>query len=157
MKKVVKHNDLDRYYSKLKNLTSGDLGTKVVDLLVDRGVQEANVQYNETHFEVTSEKDEAKGTIIASGKGIAYDEYGTGLVGDGTYEGETPQSGVPITGKWDYYYDSPHKILGGWFFGKDYKSFTRGKVASMRMFNTAKSLREYVQSGELAKDIRSKQ
>lgn len=154
MKKVVKHNDLDRYYSKLKNITSGDLGTKVVDLLVDRGVQEANVQYNGTRFEVTSEKDETKGTIIASGKGIAYVEYGTGLVGKGTYEGETPQSGVPITGQWTYFYDSPHKTPnGGWFFGH---TFTRGRVAGMQMFNTAKSLRQYVQSGELAQDIRSK-
>lgn len=153
MSKCVKRNDLDRYYSKLKNITSGELGKKAVDLLVDKGVQEASVQYAGTHFQVASKKDKAKGTIVASGKGIAYVEYGTGLVGEGTYEGKTPQSGVPITGKWQYFYDSPHKILGGWFYGN---TFTRGRVAGMQMFNTAKSLRQYVQSGELAQDIRSK-
>lgn len=151
--KLVKRNDLDRYYSKLKGITSGEYGEKVRDLLVREGVQEAQSQYAGTHFQVDSQTDENKGTIIASGKGIAYVEYGTGLVGEGTYEGETPKSGVPITGDWKYYYDSPHKILGGWFYGK---TFTRGRVAGMQMFNTAKSLREYVKT-DLAKDIRSKQ
>ncbi len=152
----VKRNDLDRYYSKLKNLTSGNIGQKAVDLLVEEGVREANAQYAGTHFVVTSEKDEQSGRIVASGKGIAYVEYGTGLVGENTYEGETPESGVPITGKWEYFYDSPYKdkALGGWYFGH---TFTQGRVAGMQMFNTAKSLRQYVQNGELARDIRSKQ
>lgn len=166
--KVVKRNDLDRYYSKLKTITSGELGEKVVDLLVNEGTREAQSQYSDTHFQVASQKDELKGTIIASGSGIAYVEYGTGLVGEGTYEGELPtqtltfespkgSGGTHTTQGWEYYYDNPQtKVLGGWFFGKGHRNFTRGRVAGMQMFNTAKSLREYVHGGKLAQDIRSK-
>lgn len=170
--KWVKRNDLDRYYSKLKNISSENLQKNALELLVDNGMENANTEYSGTHFEVTSEVDDKKARIIASGSGIAYDEYGTGLVGEGTYEGELPtqtltfispkrKAGdtrpprVNTTHGWEYYYDNPEtKFMGGWFMGKG--GFTRGQVASMRMYRTAKSLKEYVHNG-LAKDIRSKQ
>lgn len=166
----VKRNDLNRYYSRLKRIASDNLGERVVDLLVNEGAKEARTQYAGTHFEVTSEQDGQNGTVIASGMGIAYVEYGTGLIGKGTYEGELPtqtltfespkQSGkMHTTQGWQYFYDNPQtkvQELGGWFFGKGYKNFTKGRVAGMQMFNTAKSLREYVRNGSLAQDIRSK-
>ena len=69
--------------------------------------------------------------------------------------GDTRPPRVNTTHGWEYYYDNPEtKVLGGWFMGKG--GFTRGQVASMRMYRTAKSLKEYVHNG-LAKDIRSKQ
>lgn len=170
--KWVKRNDLDRYYSKLKNISSENLQKNALELLVDKGMENAKYEYDGTHFEVTSEVDDKNARIIASGSGIAYDEYGTGLVGEGTYEGELPtqtltfispkrKAGdtrpprVNTTHGWEYYYDNPEtKFMGGWFMGKG--GFTRGQVASMRMYRTAKSLKEYIHNG-LAKDIRSKQ
>ena len=163
--KWVKRNDLDRYYSKLQNIKGDVLQQNALELLVDKGMSEAQTEYGGTHFEVTSEVDDKNARIIASGSGIAYDEYGT-------YEGELPtqtltfispkrKAGdtrpprVNTTHGWEYYYDNPEtKVLGGWFMGKG--GFTRGQVASMRMYRTAKSLKEYVHNG-LAKDIRSKQ
>ena len=170
--KWVKRNDLDRYYSKLQNIKGDVLQQNALELLVDKGMSEAQTEYGGTHFEVASEVDDKNARIIASGSGIAYDEYGTGLVGEGTYEGELPtqtltfispkrKAGdtrpprVNTTQGWEYYYDNPEtKFMGGWFMGKG--GFTRGQVASMRMYRTAKSLKEYVHNG-LAKDIRSKQ
>ncbi len=170
--KWVKRNDLDRYYSKLKNISGENLQENALELLVDKGMENAKYEYGGTHFEVESEVDNNKARIIASGSGIAYDEYGTGLVGEGTYEGELPTQTLTFespkrkswdsrpprintTHGWEYYYDNPEtKMSGGWFtvFG----GFVRGQVASMRMYRTAKSLKEYVHNG-LAKDIRSKQ
>ena len=171
--KWVKRNDLDRYYSKLQNIKGDVLQQNALELLVDKGVSEANKEYSGTHFKVDKEIVNDKNVrVVASGSGIAYDEYGTGLIGEGTYEGELPTQTltfvspkrkdgdtrpqrVNTTHGWEYYYDNPEtKFMGGWFMGKG--GFTRGQVANMRMYRTAKSLKEYAHNG-LAKDIRSKQ
>ena len=40
--KWVKRNDLDRYYSKLQNIKGDVLQQNALELLVDKGVSEAN-------------------------------------------------------------------------------------------------------------------
>ena len=171
--KWVKRNDLDRYYSKLQNIKGDVLQQNALELLVDKGVSEANKEYSDTHLKVDKEIVNDKNVrVVASGSGIAYDEYVKGLIGEGTYEGKLPTQTltfvspkrkdgdtrpqrVNTTQGWEYYYDNPEtKFMGGCFMGKG--GFTRGQVANMRMYRTAKSLKEYVHNG-LAKDIRSKQ
>lgn len=151
MKSCVKKNTLNNYLQKLKNISKIEFGETVANVVAQKGVEYAQQEYAGTHFTASSEVKGSNAKVIAQGNGIAYVEYGTGLVGQGTYKGETPQNGVPITGNWEYYYDSPHKENGGWYFGR---TFTRGRVAGMQMYRTAKSLNNYIKQGKLVEDLR---
>lgn len=44
------------------------------------------------------------GTVVADAPHAGFVEFGTGLRGAGTYPGELPTEGVPITGGWVYDY-----------------------------------------------------
>lgn len=167
MSKVVRQNDLNRFYGKLYNIRN--IAETATELIADNGEKIAKSEYAGINsVQVTKEIDENSAVISASGDSVAYIEYGTGLVGQGTYKGDLPtqtltfespkDSGrINTTQGWEYYYDNPQtKVLGGWFFGRGYANFTRGQVAGNQMFNTAKSLREYIKN-DLAKDIRNKQ
>lgn len=167
MSKVVRQNDLNRFYGKLYNIRN--IAETATELIADNGEKIAKSEYAGINsVQVTKDIDENNAVISASGDSVAYIEYGTGLVGQGTYKGDLPtqtltfespkDSGkINTTQGWEYYYDNPQtKVLGGWFFGRGYSNFTRGQVAGNQMFNTAKSLREYIKT-DLAKDIRNKQ
>lgn len=93
-----------------------------------------------------------RATIYAKGTAIAFFEFGTGEVGEGTYNGELPQSGVPITTKWDYYYlPSEHKGEKnnqlGWWWGN---AFIRGIEAEAEMWDTAQFIKR--ESGKIMQD-----
>ena len=167
MSKVVRRNDLNRFYGKLQNIRN--VAETATELIADNGEKIAKSEYAGINsVQVIKDIDENSAVISASGDSVAYIEYGTGLVGQGTYKGDLPtrtltfespkDSGrINTTQGWEYYYDNPQtKVLGGWFFGRGYSNFTRGQVAGNQMFNTAKSLREYIKT-DLAKDIRNKQ
>lgn len=83
-------------------------------------------------------------TIYAKGNAVAFFEFGTGEYARGTYQGNLPQSGVPITGKWEYYYDSEHKTenkygVKGWTWGR---AFVKGNPAEAEMWETSQYIRE---------------
>lgn len=44
------------------------------------------------------------GSVVADAPHAQFVEFGTGLQGEGTYPGELPQTGVPVTGAWVYDY-----------------------------------------------------
>ena len=167
MSKVVRRNDLNRFYGKLQNIRN--VSETATELIADNGEKIAKSEYAGINsVQVIKDIDGNSAVISANGDSVAYIEYGTGLVGQGTYKGDLPtqtltfespkDSGrINTTQGWEYYYDNPRtKVLGGWFFGRGYSNFTRGQVAGNQMFNTAKSLREYIKT-DLAKDIRNKQ
>lgn len=167
MSKVVRRNDLNRFYGKLYNIRN--IAETATELIADNGEKIAKSEYAGINsVQVIKDIDGNSAVISANGDSVAYIEYGTGLVGQGTYKGDLPtqtltfespkDSGrINTTQGWEYYYDNPRtKVLGGWFFGRGYSNFTRGQVAGNQMFNTAKSLREYIKT-DLAKDIRNKQ
>ena len=167
MSKVVRQNDLNRFYGKLYNIRN--IAETATELIADNGEKIAKNEYAGINsVQVIKDIDGNNAVISANGDSVAYIEYGTGLVGQGTYKGDLPtqtltfespkDSGrINTTQGWEYYYDNPRtKVLGGWFFGRGYSNFTRGQVAGNQMFNTAKSLREYIKT-DLAKDIRNKQ
>lgn len=167
MSKVVRRNDLNRFYGKLQNIRN--VAETATELIADNGEKIAKNEYAGINsVQVIKDIDGNNAVISANGDSVAYIEYGTGLVGQGTYKGDLPtqtltfespkDSGrINTTQGWEYYYDNPRtKVLGGWFFGRGYSNFTRGQVAGNQMFNTAKSLREYIKT-DLAKDIRNKQ
>ena len=167
MSKVVRRNDLNRFYGKLHNIRN--IAETATELIADNGAKIDKSEYAGINsVQVIKDIDGNSAVISANGDSVAYIEYGTGLVGQGTYKGDLPtqtltfespkDSGrINTTQGWEYYYDNPRtKVLGGWFFGRGYSNFTRGQVAGNQMFNTAKSLREYIKT-DLAKDIRNKQ
>ena len=167
MSKVVRRNDLNRFYGKLHNIRN--IAETATELIADNGEKIAKNEYAGINsVQVIKDIDGNSAVISANGDSVAYIEYGTGLVGQGTDKGDLPtqtltfespkDSGrINTTQGWEYYYDNPRtKVLGGWFFGRGYSNFTRGQVAGNQMFNTAKSLREYIKT-DLAKDIRNKQ
>ena len=158
---------MNRFYGKLQNIRN--VAETATELIADNGEKIAKSEYAGINsVQVIKDIDGNSAVISANGDSVAYIEYGTGLVGQGTYKGDLPtqtltfespkDSGrINTTQGWEYYYDNPRtKVLGGWFFGRGYSNFTRGQVAGNQMFNTAKSLREYIKT-DLAKDIRNKQ
>ena len=44
------------------------------------------------------------GSVIYSAKHASFVEFGTGIIGSGTYPYELPREGVPFTGSWIYDY-----------------------------------------------------
>lgn len=140
-------NKLEKQKQRFNNINSQTKG--FVDEILQIGVQEAQSQYQQTgttKVSVYSEKTGVnQGRVVAERKGLAYIEFGTGRVGEGSGYDEKylPQSGVPITGKWDYYYDSEHKDtkdgVEGWYAGEN---FMTGIPAGMQMYKTARALEE---------------
>ena len=80
-------------------------------------------------------------TIYAKGTAVAFFEFGTGEYAKGTYQGNLPQSGVPLTGNWEYYYTEPetHRKeeqngIKGWKWGN---AFVKGNPAEAEMWETS--------------------
>ena len=108
--------------------------------------------YGHSSITVSYSNKGKRATIYAKGTAIAFFEFGTGEVGEGTYNGELPQSGVPITTKWDYYYlPSEHKGEKnnqlGWKWGR---AFIRGIEAEAEMWDTAQFIKR--ESGKIMQD-----
>ena len=85
-------------------------------------------------------------TIYAKGNAVAFFEFGTGEYAKGTYQGNLPQSGVPITGSWEYYYNSKHKGekngIKGWFLDEAKTIFIKGNEAEAEMWETSQYIRQ---------------
>lgn len=136
--KVIK-NQLPNFKEKMQRLQTLDTG-EIQTLIATEGKRYAEELYagsSKGITVVTGRKSKTVSYVAAVGEAVAYDEYGTGIEGEGTYDGKLPTSGVPITGKWTYYYDSESKATvngrRGWMLGK---SFVVGQPARARMWKT---------------------
>lgn len=159
-----KQGGLNRFAKRLESNSSDNFANVVANAIAEEGEKIATDKYLGTSVQVIPHSEAVNGetSIIARGEGIAYMEFGTGLVGDGTYpdasklpketltfESPKPKKGEPsnpenihTTNGWEYYYDNPKtKVLGGWFYGK---TFTRGQPAQAQMFYTSKELRDKI-------------
>ena len=151
--------ELNRFRNRLKNLgsTSRQFANEVVDELVKKGADIATQKYAGVDgVNVSYETNgSGQGRIIAEGEQVAYIEFGTGRVGQySNYDRRfLPDKNVPITGYWEYYYDSPYKRRGhsdgktkadrGWwhkFEGEEKARFTTGQEAGMQMYHTRQEL-----------------
>lgn len=152
----------------------GNISNELSERVAQRGVEIAQQEY--TYITEKGEEKtianvyfEEKGTdgekrIIASGKKLRYKEFGTGLVGEGTYPGELPTQTFrfnspkdpknkvqypQVTKGWVYYYPNKRtKVLGGWFTGKVFRT---GEKAQHQMYTTAKTLKSEVP--QIARDL----
>lgn len=162
---VVKKNTLNRFLKKIEKVDKYSLDKDAIfDTVINFGVETTERQYAES--DLSYDVDSGKGVIVFYEKGndfveivathpaIAYIEFGTGRVGEKDNYDKTklPQEGVPITGKWEYYYDSPSKTIEngveGWRYGRGHNQFTEGRHAGKQLYNTSKIL-----SRELGKEV----
>lgn len=148
-------NKLQKYSSLNTNLTN-----ELAEQIAIRGEQIAREEYSSDKVQVYHENlGSGRSRVVAKRDGLAYIEFGTGDIGKSSNypEENLPKEGVPITGKWEYYYepsDSKTILNGqrGWWFGK---TFTTGRPAGMQMYKTSQRLR--TQMGTIVKNkIRSK-
>lgn len=91
---------------------------------------------------------DGKARVLAEGKEVGYTEFGTGEYARGTYPGKLPVDGVPITGAWEYYYDSPYKRAAksgdlGWYYGGH---FVTGRPAGAQLWRSSSETRKMVES-----------
>jgi hypothetical protein len=149
-------NNFRQKLQKYSNFT--DYTAKLISAIVDKGVEIAREEYARVaDVKIDYEKSPLGGKIIAIGDQIAYLEFGTGKYA--YYDGKLPQTGVPITDKWTYYYPSSHKRkvkkpqskyfgLEGWFYTDEKRgsTFTIGQKAGNQMYRTFKRLREELPS-----------
>lgn len=152
--KISNKDDLD---IQLKKLTEY-YANKALDLLLENGVDIAKSKYAGNSISVYSEKDGYKGSIIAEGKQVAYLEYGTGIKGKGTYEGNLYSDEISFVPKNQPNNANEVITLDGWTYNyrKDALGWTdydyKGFEAKAQMFHTSEELRQYIKSG-IVKDL----
>ena len=156
---IVK-NDLSKFSEKLKNYRKqGDLAQKVADKVAEKGAEIAQKNW-ESGVIISIKGDKTQKSIVATDVNIekptlAYREFGTGIQGEGKYEGELPKQNITFTDSkgevwttqgWQYAYRNKQQP-------EKYPEPFKGQAPKMPMFNTAKELREYIRV-DLAQDIR---
>ena len=140
---------LNNFKSKLEKYSSinASFTNQVAEEVAKIGEQIAREEYAGMSKVNVSRETLGRGMsrVVAEREGLAYIEFGTGDIGkESNYPLEKlPQQGVPITGKWEYYYlpsDSKDTVNGerGWWWGK---SFIKGRPAGMQMYRTSQRLR----------------
>ena len=139
-------NKLQRYSNVNVRFTN-----QVAEEIAKRGEQIAREEYAAISKVNVSHENIGSGMcrVVAERDGLSYIEFGTGRVGEqSNYPTEKlPQYGVPITGNWEYYYPSEHKITKdgeeGWMLGS---SFVKGQSAGMQMYRTSQRLKNEMAS-----------
>lgn len=139
---------LERFKNKLQKYSSvnAKFTNQVAEEIAKRGAQIAREEYvGHSKVNVTHETmGGGMSRVVAEREGLAYIEFGTGRVGQqSNYPADKlPQSGVPITGNWEYYYPSESKITKdgeeGWMLGS---AFIKGQQAGMQMYHTSQKVR----------------
>lgn len=94
--------------------------------------------------EVVVEGTRIQGTITARSDHAAYVEFGVGVVGEGTYPGDTQGYQYNVPSMWK-------DETGGWWYGKGYRVYTHGNIANPFMFRTANEMRR--RAPEIAREI----
>lgn len=139
---------LHNFKKRLENISTQTLAEKIVKALCEYGANYAQGMYGSESITVTAENmSSVGGSIIAKdSKGekatIGYLEFGTGVKGEGSYEGTLPTQNIDFvspsygqitTNGWQYYYAYQQ--------GLSQKQW-QGSQAQSQMWNTAKYLRE---------------
>lgn len=125
---------------------------KAAEDVATKGLEYAQSQFSASKnpTDVTVQKKGYHITIQAKGEQVLYEEFGTGKVGRGTYEGTLPtqtftfvsprSSGdVHTTRGWEYFYPNPKTKRGdAWYFKRQRYV---GERAAARMWKTREYMR----------------
>lgn len=137
---------LEEYGRLLKDFRKAiiELGTKARAF-----AEKKYAEHGHSSITVDFEPHGTTATIYAKGNAVAFFEFGTGEYAKGTYQGNLPQSGVPLTGNWEYYYNSEHKGekngIKGWFLDEEKTIFLKGNPAEAEMWETSQYIRQQAQ------------
>lgn len=157
MIKVVK-NTLPRFLEKLKNISTEttQLIDKVAQIIAEKVKEFADNHYAGTSFIVKVEMQKGKIILSASGKGISFDEFGVGTLGEASgydelllptqlIEFESPKGKSRQTQGWVYNY----RIK---LYPEDNSKTIVGRVAGKRMWKTEQDVINFIKT-ELKKYI----
>lgn len=145
MPNIIIKNGLDNYLSKLKSHVGKYKINKISKNIGSIGKKIAQEEYAQTGVKpesITTNIINNSVEIVAKGEHLAFSEYGTGVRGEGTYDGILPTEtlsfespiGVQQTTKgWEYNYRKKQ--------GKTQKDWT-GFVAKAQMWKTSRRLQE---------------
>lgn len=137
---AVKRNTLASYLGKLNAYKKKIKPKEILDTIGEIGVETARNQYGGEAKNISAVRGDDSVEIIAKGEQLAYMEFGTGVSGRGTYEGdlpterlefESPKGVKQSTKGWQYNYRKEQGQTD-----KDWK----GARANAQMFNTAREL-----------------
>ena len=146
---------LKNFRNKLQNFAKSSYGMldEIATEIAIKGKDIAITEYAGVNDIIVSHETLGSGRsrVVVKGENIAYMEFGTGKVGEqSSYpKDKLPQSNVPITKNWIYYYPSQYKRTSssgeqGWyhkFDGETKASFIKGQPAGMQMYRTSQRLK----------------
>lgn len=164
---------LMRFKKTLKQMasnTNGEAKKSKLEQISNVAYNVLKIKYSSTDFVVEKELSNNKCTIYAKGEDIAFDEFGTGVEAEGTYNGKKPEMSLVFesagymqsTNGWVYYYDwigpdnrNPKRTLKdgtkGWFTTSpkvDKKgkrvAFCKGEPASNRFYDAVVEIKEKI-------------
>lgn len=154
---IVIKNDLNKFLKSLSKSGKSIKPNEIADIVGDVGINIARQEYAITGITPNEIRKEINGNqveIVAVGEHLAFMEFGTGVLGEGTYSGDLPEKSVKLqfespkgiqqsTDGWVYNYrkkQNPDKVEKDW----------KGMPAKAQMFNSSQRLSE--QLGEEIKN-----
>lgn len=156
---VEVRNGLGEYLERLKKYKNRFKSEKITRLVGSIGVETAREEYSASGVNPTDLRAEVRDDgvdIVATGEHLAFSEFGTGVRGKDTYEGELPTQTLIFdshgkeqqTQGWEYnYYKEQNKDIN-----PNIPNFT-GIAANAQMFKTSIRLRDELPS-EIKKEIK---
>ena len=142
---------LINFRNKIQNyLNNNDLAYKIAE----RGADIARTEYAGSSANVYAEKSGAnEARVVAEGTDVLFDEYGTGWIGEGQYQGNLPTETITFesagethtTQGWEYHYPNPKTKKPKnnpyfWFTPTGERS--QGDMPKAQMWKTSVKLRE---------------
>ena len=126
---------LDKYKNAYKN-------KEIYNVVGNLGVEVANNEYNQTGVKPDAIRYEniSNGVeIVAEGEHLAFVEYGTGVKGEGTYDGDLPKNTLK------FHSNGADRETQGWVYDYmkklyDGKESYQGNIAKAQMWKTARTL-----------------
>lgn len=148
MASTIKLDGLKHYIESIERYSN--LLTKfheIMEMICQQAEEYARNEYQSHErfdIQVYYENKGKTASIYAYGDQVAFYEFGTGRVGENTYQGTLPTSQVPITDSWIYFYPSSAKRVTksgseGWFWEK---KFHRGIRAEAEMWETREFIKQ---------------
>lgn len=150
MASTIKLDGLKHYIESIERYSN--LLTKfheIMEMICQQAEEYARNEYQSHErfdIQVYYENKGKTASIYAYGDQVAFYEFGTGRVGENTYQGTLPTSKVPITDSWIYYYPnektkrtSSRTGEEGWFWDN---KFHRGIRAEAEMWETREFIKQ---------------
>ena len=153
---VIKKNTLNRFKNNLKKYNQKLNSNEITETIGDIAISVTREEYSISGVTPNDIRQEMNGTsveIIAVGEQLPFSEFGTGLIGEGSYQGELPSQSMKLR------FESPTGVqqsTDGWVYNyrkkqeQTSKDWT-GSPAKAQMFNTSVRLQN-----ELGEQINTK-